>query len=531
MQIIHKFLLSMKRICITLATIATLAVASQTASADIKGNGYYRVQNYGTQRWASLVDDKGSVDVNANSADLHSLKLNKNTTEILSDPGSIIYVESLGGSEYNLAAQGTSLQSLVGYSINLKADGSANGQALYRAYGTYKGYTKYIADGNLVTSQDLGEATINISNANADNAKWFVIPVETNSDNFFGPVPTMTVGGKLYNPLFTSFAYTLSSPGMKAYYIGRVGFGMAEMIEITNGVPAGSGVIIECAGETAQENRVELVTNETALPNNSLRGVYFNYNRFGQTNLTAYNPKTMRILGQCSDGSLGYITADLDYIPANTSYLVVPEGSAPELKCVSTAEYEANLPETPEAIFMVGSMNDWDFSNGSLALFPQDEYNFAGTFLLPNAEGNGNVEFRFITELGEENSSLGAYSNGDVTISTSTGNYIGTFLPGSNYNWIIPSWAGAEVSVSLNLQSQAFSLNFDPAGVESIESLKGAFKYAGGIITTDGKPGIVVTNLAGQTVAKSAGSTLDINGLAKGVYVITSNGKSAKIVK
>ena len=526
----HKFKFNMKRICISLATIGILAVGSFSASADLNGNGYYRVKNYGTQRWASLVDDKGSVNVAANSADLHSLRLNKDTEEILSDPASIIYIESLGNSEYNLAAQGTSLQSLVGYSLNLKADGSADGQKLYRAYGTYMGYTKYIGDGNLVTSQQFGDATINISDVNSDIAKWMIIPVEAKTENFFGPIPTLEVGGKLYNPLFTSFAYTPYSSGVKAYYIGRVGFGMAEMIEITSGVPAGSPVIIECAGENAAENRVSIITNETALPNNSLRGVYFNYDRYGQTNLTAYNPKTMRMLGKCADGSLGYITADIDYIPANTSYLVVPEGTSAELKCVSPAEYEANLPETPESIFMVGSMTGWDFSDGSLALFPQDEYTYSGSFNLPANENGGNVEFRFITSLGDENSSLGAAGN-NTAIDYRAGNYTGTFTPGSTNSWSLESWPGAAVTVTLNLQYESMTFDYDRAGVKTLESLNGAFKYSNGVITSAGKGGISVANISGQTVATTTGSELDINSLPKGVYVVTANGNSIKIVK
>ena len=51
----------------------------------------------------------------------------------------------------------------------------------------------------------------------------------------------------------------------------------------------------------------------------------------------------MRVLGLTSEGKLGYITADIDYLPANQSYLVVPAGTAKELTIVTEAEYIAGI--------------------------------------------------------------------------------------------------------------------------------------------------------------------------------------------
>ena len=52
-----------------------MALVSGTIFATITGNGYYRVQNYGSNRWVSMVDNTGSADLMAGTADLHALSL------------------------------------------------------------------------------------------------------------------------------------------------------------------------------------------------------------------------------------------------------------------------------------------------------------------------------------------------------------------------------------------------------------------------------------------------------------------------
>ena len=405
--------MNMKRIYSFFAAMFVMASVSIPVSADITGNGFYRVRNYGTTRWANMVDNKGAIDENATSADLHSLELLKDTETIFSDPGSVVYITALGNYEYDVAAQGTSIQSLLGYAVYLRSDGvDEDGEALYRIYGKYNGYTRYIADGQNVASKNEGQATINVSNTNANNVKWYILPVEASSDNYFGPKPTVKVGGKMYNPLYASFAYTPYSEGVKVYYIGRVGNGMAEMIEISGTVPPGTPVIFECAGEETEDNKVQVEVSDSELTGNSLKGVYFNFKNNGQANQTAYNPKTMRILGECSDGSLGFITSNISYIPANSSYLVVPEGSPEEIKCVTTAEYDAGV-----------------------------------------------------------------------------------------------------------------------AGVKTISCENVDLSYSNGIVTT-GQPVIItVTNMGGQTVAKSTDGKLDLKNLAKGIYIVTAGNKTLKVVR
>lgn len=44
--------------------IAALSLAAASANAQVLADGYYRVQNSNTKRWAVLADDKAYVDEN-----------------------------------------------------------------------------------------------------------------------------------------------------------------------------------------------------------------------------------------------------------------------------------------------------------------------------------------------------------------------------------------------------------------------------------------------------------------------------------
>ena len=323
---------------ITLALISPIMLM-----ANLNGNGFYRIKNYGTNRWAYMVDNKAKTDVLAGQVELHSLQLSSNTEFILSEPGSIIYINNVSGLEYNMAAQGSSVAQVAGYPVKIGTDGSSGDQTLYRIYGVYKGATEYIGDKKPASGGVDGNATTS-KLSDPKRMQWLIYPVASNSDNYFGVVPNLTVGGKMYNLLYTSFSYQPVSPDVKIYYIARATKGMAEMIEVNGPVPAGVPVIIECAGSSAADNKMNLLVNQASLPSNALTGVYFDWNNAGFVNEVEYDPSTMRVLGQCSDGSLGFITDySLSTIPANSGYLRVESGSPAEYKCVDSAVFTAGI--------------------------------------------------------------------------------------------------------------------------------------------------------------------------------------------
>lgn len=357
-----------------------LSILGIQAYATLNGAGFYRLQNYGSQRWANVVDNKGSANLNTGSADLHALELLNNTNgEIYSDPGSILYITPVSGSQYDFAVQGTTLHSMVGHQINVKANGSANGQTLYQIYGTKDGATKYISDLRPASTTKEGVATIN-SSVPPNNNKWLFQPVNTTT-NYFGAVPTVTSQNKNYGIMFASFAYKPYSSGVKIYYISRVNHnnGQVEMLEATNGVPGGVPAIILCSGATAASNKLQPLTSNPSISSNVLTGVYFDYTGSTNVNQVAYDPNTMRVLGTCSDGSLGFVTSySLKYIPSNTAYLKVPAGSPSQYKCVNASVFTAG----------VDSLVD-DEKEGSL------------TFDGHNLISGGNIEVRIFNMSGQ----------------------------------------------------------------------------------------------------------------------------------
>lgn len=335
----------MKRLFSFIAIASLLTIPSY---ADFNGNGYYRVKNYGSGRWASMIDNRAEVDWGATNVELHAIQLSNDTEEVLADPASIVYIMSEGGNQYDVAAQGTSLKNLVGYPVKFGPETpGADGQMLYRIYGTYENATKYIGDKNVLVEDKLGNATTSPLSGFPNFVKWQIIPVSETGANYFGSVPTVKVGNNLYTTLFTSFPYKPYSSNVKAYYIGRIYGGAAEMIEITGNIPQGTPVIIQCAGDLSSDNKMTIIDSQPAISNNSLKGVYFNYNyRNTLVNQVKYNPATMRVLGECSDGSLGFITSPtLDAIPANTAYLLVPAGSPTEIKCLSPADFVVGIED------------------------------------------------------------------------------------------------------------------------------------------------------------------------------------------
>ena len=509
----------MNKILITLALTTGVTLS---AFANLNGNGYYRVKNYGSSRWATLVDNTATVDFFAGAADLHSLELTNNTAEILSDAGSVVYINQKSNSLYDVASQGVTLESLVDNNVNIRANGTgADGQAVYMLYGTYKGATKYIGDANILTSEEYGKASLNVSNV--DFNKWYIIPIDANTDNYFGAVPSVKANSGLFTSLFTSFAYKPYSSGVIAYYIARVGFGMAEMIEITGAVPPGSPVVIKCAGNNVSDNRMQIMEMQDALPSNSLTGVYFNYSSNANVNQVKYDPQTMRVLGVCKDGSLGFVVADnLDYIPSNTAYLKVPAGSVPEIKCVSSTDYEANLPEAPEN-FSFGE-------NGEFSLYPQGEDNYTGTFEIPApTDGTSDINLRFYASSATKagGSYIGAY-NENVNLNKGTSDIL-PFAYDSQYYWVLQNWTGGTLQVTINLQYQYVKFFSEMAGINTIYSPDGNLIYDGSVVYCSKASRIAVYNMAGQLVAESNGNSIDIASLPKGTYVAVANGKSLKI--
>ena len=123
--------------------------ASLTASAQLNGNGYYRVLNQASSRYITLQDNRGSIDLSSTKADMMAILTIRGFDKEVNDPASVIYIEKVG-SQYNLKAQGTDSKTITGNRyLSLKQNGPT-----YQAYGTISGMDIYLADGRSLSDPD-----------------------------------------------------------------------------------------------------------------------------------------------------------------------------------------------------------------------------------------------------------------------------------------------------------------------------------------------------------------------------------------
>lgn len=345
-----------KHLFAILTIASTLSAAAQTLS-----NGFYRVQNYGTKRYAYVYDNTGSVNISTTSADMGAIVLYKDATRRLSDPASVIYINGKGknGSYdlYDLETQGTGVHKIINYYVSV-TKGSAAG-----TYWVFEPtYNMYLWDGMSSTYYDESYVSTSGSGKNPNLRCWSVFPVNSSTDEYLGITPDARrkVGNKYYHPYYVGFAMDFASAGMKAYYVSDVKPDAVIIKEIVGTVPAATPVIVECSASSANSNRVSLYANTPAkISGNNLTGNYFCYADHGETAYKKYAPATMRLLA-VKGGKLCYITDTANeyttllsinddegyYLPANSSYLQVPAGTAAELPVMTQAEYDALHPAT-----------------------------------------------------------------------------------------------------------------------------------------------------------------------------------------
>lgn len=336
----------MKRIQLLLLTmICTLA-----AQAQLNGDGYYRVKSAKQGRYARVLDNKGSINYQTTDADLGALCTQRSWDIVVSDPGSIIYFKKIKEPNgYDFKSQGTGSYEIIQHAVQVDDMGDNK----YWCYASNNVATKYLADEIIYAwadeeTKERGRLVTNVNiSTQSEYLDWDVIPVTT-GDNYFGFAPTVSAGGSYYQTFYAAFPFTFFSEGMEAYYVDNINetTGKVHIKEITGGVPASTPVIVKCAAQTPASNKLNVgVSTSGSASDNQLKGVYFCNPDAGSvhTNVTAYVPDTMRVLGTASDGSLAFVKAtNLKYIPANTAYIKVSP-SAPDVLKVTTED----IPNVP----------------------------------------------------------------------------------------------------------------------------------------------------------------------------------------
>ncbi|MDE5841071.1 MAG: hypothetical protein K2H49_09145, partial [Muribaculaceae bacterium] len=196
-----------------------LLLSAFSVFADLGENGYYRVRNASTKRFAYLMDNKGWFDVATSSADVQALELYRDPEKVLSDPASIFYVSHVDTQSskisYDIAGQRTSVHGFLDEYVKIMKDKKIDGMQSYLIYASKSGLTKYLGDRRSDISVEKGLSSVDVS---GDRRLWYFLPVDASSeDSYFGVSPTLTAAGKHYYPLYAAFPFKAYSQGMKFY--------------------------------------------------------------------------------------------------------------------------------------------------------------------------------------------------------------------------------------------------------------------------------------------------------------------------
>lgn len=356
-----------------------------TMHAQVKGNGYYRVQNVTTGRYMSLTtEETRGISMQSTTVDASALLTKKNWDDVSTDPGTIFYIENKGGDQYNIIGQGSSLYKIINYYIHLKYYESAN---VYRAWQSKSGGTVYLSDEHKYT---LGKDTGYVDNNTNATLNWKITAVD-NVDNYLGVKPTISANGKYYASYYAGFPFSVASPNMKVYYISSIDEkeGTATYKELTGIIPASTPVIIECGSKNPAENKLKPeLTNPTAVKDNIMKGVYFcaGLRRTAHFTSTKFEPTTMRLLSVDENGSLVFNNDE-----ANAYTVMIKEGASrpykyPYIKAIphNTAylPVSANCPKSLKLVKETTGISNITLGNDNK---PANVYNMEGKIVKENA--------------------------------------------------------------------------------------------------------------------------------------------------
>ena len=331
----------MKRL-LTSVGIAMLALSAMAADIPLP-SGYYRVQNKWSERYITLIDNRGSINYGAMTADLGAIVTLPSFDAIVDNPGTIIYLNKTASDKYDLQSQGTSTKKVVDHVLQL----AQTGDGAYLAYASQNGITMYLSDSG-PKDEPFGVIATNNSSTTNKRLHWIAWPLDAkSSDSYFGLKPKK-MGNAYYTSFFACFPFEMAE-GMTAYYVSQVdeAKGMAVIKEISGHVPGATPVIVKSTKEGAANNKLNLLPpSDESINGNKLTGVYFMNDGLTSNpkhqNVVAYDASTMRVLGTAADGSAAFIKAtNLKYVPANSVYLKVSASAPSVIKMVTEEEYKS----------------------------------------------------------------------------------------------------------------------------------------------------------------------------------------------
>ena len=275
-----------------------MAVNAQDRGTGIVGDGYYRVHNFGSDRYIYVRDNVDESDLARQVPDFGAIQLWKDASKTIYDAASVIYIKEYNGGRFNLQAQGTGVEELTGFTVRINALTGRTTKGLYEVYVTKDGVTQYLDDERTNSRAD---GQLGINNKEVKYRYWIADKIDVNSStNYFGIKPTIQLNDKYYRPFFSSFAFKTVSPNMHVYYVSKVLGSEATLQEIGGEIPPCTPVIIECASANPSDNRIDILYSKSAaVGGNKLAGVYFCNGERGERSVdayTAFNASTMRVL-------------------------------------------------------------------------------------------------------------------------------------------------------------------------------------------------------------------------------------------
>lgn len=374
-----------RKLALVIAAIVSLGAFAQGPAKNLQ-SGFYRVQNFKTQRYAYVCDNRGSINVEATSADMGSIALFLQTyRDRCSDPASLCYIEKVSN-KHNIHGQNTSLYGIVDHYVQIQDAKTKDGSAAYQLTPLYSGWTIYLHDRMNTTRDDdqySGSNAEGLYNLPKDDTYyWNFISFTPNGDEYLGIAPNkaMKVGDKYYKPYVIGFDMKFLSTGMKAYYVSDIKPDAVVIKEISGTIPYNTPVIIECSSTAPSANRVDVsFTKSPRINGNRLTANYFCYANHGESAYTVYNPQTMRVL-KVKDGKLVFgSVVDGDNVSTEQlafAYVVNNEQKYTFKQCL----------QGNSSYLMVAA----DFPD-NVPVMTEEEYNATHGVVPGDADGNGSV--------------------------------------------------------------------------------------------------------------------------------------------
>lgn len=343
----------MKRLFLSFFLTLMTVVA---AVAQITGDGYYRIVNYGLYQkqgktaFTTITYNRCEINMKAGTgqnAEPVAMWDNNNSRYFIkdvqhADPAAVMYLtEPFSADKCNILAQGVSMRGDKMFNGTLRLRGSQNS---YVIQATMSGTTA-----TLFCSQTADGGHHILTGNIADGYQyWSAYPIDSNNDiNYFGVEPKLKAGNKYYAPYYVSFPFKTKSDGMKVYRVSLLTDKFYALEEIQGIVPAKTPVLIECSSDDPSKNRLDILAPDTSAPEvgaNSLVGNFF-CNPFMDEDkykdaVTPFDAKTMRVWNVDKDGNLVLSTATASLsecfwhdskvrcLNPNQSYVMVPSTAA-----------------------------------------------------------------------------------------------------------------------------------------------------------------------------------------------------------